>query len=289
MAVSLQKWTQLAGKFRDFLLGAMGLACIGIAIYFSANDRLQTASLLFTAGLLLCAFSSLSRFESIKGLGVEAKLVALNDKVSEADQLLKHMREMAGLMADTSFQMIGKLGRWDAEIPKQEMLRTVEGLNKLLIALGEAGPEIERRLGPWHAHNVRELAQPIAGALQKFVQFQNQLLTDQTRQPASALLTPAEVSDKFERNAEFLRKTIDIWRADVERLPDAVTDLIRGSTNAPPEHLRWLQGQLDGTLEELRFYLKHKKFQNQAAWLARPYAWEIPLDFTSLKIPAIKY
>jgi hypothetical protein len=40
-------------------------------------------------------------------------------------------------MADTSFQIIGNLGRWDAEIPKAAMLKIVENFHELLTSLGE--------------------------------------------------------------------------------------------------------------------------------------------------------
>lgn len=69
------KFANWPGQFRDFLLGTMGITCLGIAIYSTITDKLQAGALLFTAGLILIAFSSLSRFESIKALGVEAKMV----------------------------------------------------------------------------------------------------------------------------------------------------------------------------------------------------------------------
>ncbi|PKV46377.1 hypothetical protein CLU92_3784 [Janthinobacterium sp. 61] len=281
------KWP---GLIRDFLLGSMGLLCIGFAIHSAVNEKLQAAGTLFTAGLLLCLFSSLARFESIKGLGIEAKMVALSEKLNEADQLLGHMRNMVGLMADTSFQIIGNLGRWDAEIPKAAMLKIVGNFHELLTSLGEPAEVIEKKLEPWHLSNERDLVYPIHGALHKFVQFQNQVLTEQAREApqGDATIRGQSVSDLFDRNVDFLRRVDKLINSEIDEFPEGVDRLIRDSDVGTNEDLLWLRRQLEGPLEELRYYLKHKSFKDKGAWLARPYAWEIAMDFTSLSHPIAK-
>lgn len=265
------------------MLGAMGMACLGIAIYFSVSEKLQAATLLFTAGLILTAFSSLSRFESIKALGVEAKMVALNDKLSEAESLLGHMRNMVGLMADTSFQIFGKLGRWDAQIPKPDMLKIVENFEQLLVALGEPDEAIERKLEPWHQANTRDMAQSVIDALNKFQQYQNQVLAEEARNRTTPLEDPNEDSHRFRRNTEFIRRASEIWMGQIDKFPDEIEKLISGSDITEPARLRWLLSEVKPMLEELRHYLQHKKFKDKLVWLARPYGHEIPLDFTFIQ------
>jgi hypothetical protein len=268
------------------LLGAIGIICITFALHSAINEKLQAAGTLFTAGLLLCIFSSLARFESIKGLGVEAKMVALSNKLVEADLLMNHMRNMVGLMADTSFHIIGNLGRWDAGIPKTAMLEIVDRFQEQLAALGESESDIEKKLEPWHTANMQDLAQPIYGALHKFVQFQNQVMTQESRDlPADA---PAQDRRRirfdgfFDRNSEFLRRLDRMWKPDVVDFSSDLERLVCESSVGTPEELRWLLQQLTNALDELRYYRVHKKFKNRNAWLARPYIWEIDLDFSSI-------
>jgi hypothetical protein len=277
------KFASWPGQFRDFMLGAMGITCLGIAIYSTTTDKLQAGALLFTAGLILIAFSSLSRFESIKALGVEAKMVALSDKLSEADSLLAHMRNMVGLMADTSFQIIGNMGRWDAEIPKPEMIKIVENFEHLLVALGEPDETIQRKLEPWHQANTRDMAQSILGALHKFQQYQNQVLAEEARNRTTPPADPSEDSRRFDRNTEFIRRANEIWQGQIDDFPDQVEKLIGEADIAEPAHLRWLLREANPMLEELRHYLEHKKFKDRSGWLARPYIHEIPLDFTLMQ------
>lgn len=278
-----KKFAGWPGKFRDFILGAMGITCLGIAIYSTITDKLQAGALLFTAGLILVAFSSLSRFESIKALGVEAKMVALNDKLSAADSLLAHMRNMVGLMADTSFKIIGNMGRWDAEIPKPEMIKIVENFEQLLVALGEPDETIQRKLEPWHQANTREMAQSILSALNKFQQYQNQVLVEEARNRTTPLADPNEDSRRFERNTEFIKRANEIWSGQIADFPDEVEKLIGEADIAEPAHLRWLLREVNPMLKELRHYLEHKKFKDRSGWLARPYFHEIALDFTLIQ------
>lgn len=283
---SSNKFASWLGNFRDLMIGGMGMTCLGMAIYFAVTEKLQAGALLFTAGLIQIAFSSLSRFESIKALGVEAKMVALDDKLSEAESLLAHMRNMVGLMADTSFQIIGNMGRWDAEIPKLEMIKIVENFEQLLAALGEPEETIQLKLEPWHQANTREMAQSILGALSKFQQYQNQVLTEEIRNRVTPPTDPNEDSFRFGRNTAFIMRANEIWRGKISDFPDEVEELISGAEIANPAHLRWLQREVSPMLEELRHYLKHKKFKDRHNWLARPYFYEIPLDFTLIQYSA---
>lgn len=280
LVTSSNKFADCLGSIRDFIMGVMGVTCIGIAIHSTNEDKLQAAALLFTAGIVLVAFSSLSRFESIKALGIEAKMVDLNDKLSEADSLLAHMRDMVGLMADTSFQIIGNMGRWDAEIPKAEMIKIVENFEQLLIALGEPTETIQRKLEPWHQANTRDMAQSILGALTKFQQYMNQVLTEEARNRTTPLADPNEDVRRFSRHTEFIRHAHEIWNGPIDSFPDQIEKLISEADFAEPAHLRWLIRQVTPMLDELRHYLKHHAFKDRSAWLARPYLHEIPMDFT---------
>jgi hypothetical protein len=286
MAKKIERWP---GLVRDFLLGALGIVCIVFALVSAINDKLQAAGTLFTAGLLLCIFSSLSRFESIKGLGVEAKMVALTNKIDEAELFLKHMRSMVGLMADTSFQIIGNMGRWDAEIPKAALLGIVERFQEQLTALGEPDTDIEKKLEPWHAANLRDLARPIYGALHQFVQFQNQLLTQESRNlpQDTSVQDPkrVRVDGFFDRNVEFLRRLDKIWNSHLIDFPRDIVRLIKDSSIGTPEELQWLLRQIEDALGELRYYIEQKTFKDKNAWLGRPYSWEIKLDFPNVLRP----
>lgn len=210
-------------------------------------------------------------------------MVALNDKLSEAESFLAHMRNMVGLMADTSFQIIGKLGRWDAEITKPEMIKIVENFEHLLTELGEPDETIQRKLEPWHQANTRQMAQSILGALSKFQQYQNQIITEESRNRTTPLADPNVYSHRFDRNTEFFRRASEIWKEQIDDFPDKVEKLIDGADIAEPAHLRWLRRELNPMLEELRHYLKHKKFKDRHGWLTRPYFHEISLDFTLIQ------
>ncbi len=268
------------GKIRDFILCVMGIACLGLAIYSSIIDRLQAGTLLFTAGLVLIVFSNLTRFESIKALGIEAKMVALNDKLTEANSLLAHMRDMVGLMADTSFQIIGNMGRWDAEIPKSEMIKIVENFEQLLVALDEPIEITQAKLEPWHRANIRDMANSILGALSRFQQYRNQVLTEEARNRTTPVVDPNLDSRLFDKNTEFIRQAYDIRNGEIDDFPERIERLIAETDIAEPAHLRWLLREVSPMLKELHYYLRHKKFKDRNGWLARPYSYEIPLDFS---------
>jgi hypothetical protein len=268
---------QIVSKARDFILGAFGLVCIMLAIVMTLADKLPAAGTLFTAGLLLCIFSSLSRFESIKGLGIEAKMAALDTKLDEAEHLLKHIRNSVGLTADVSFHVMGRLGRWDADLPKKEALEIADGFTTLLHDLGADEDEIDRRMAPWHRANMIDLALPIRNAIFELIQLKNQEITKASHE----LTQPVDPSnpewmrlqDAISRNGAYLTMLNNKWKECSEEFIVEVEDLIMQAPTPIDDEKRELIIKLRVMIDDAQYYYKHKKFRDRRRWLdqSQPY------------------
>jgi hypothetical protein len=263
-----------ASVTRDVLLAAMGLLCLALGIMMALVDKLPAAGTLFTAGLLLCIFSSLSRFESIKGLGIEAKMTALDNKLNEADQLLGHIRDSVGLMADISFQAMARIGFYDATIPKQEALVIADAFRKQLRELGDSEAEINRRMDPWHESNLRRLTLPIYNGLRDFVFLQNQRLTEQPRSVPLPLNGPDPhmtwLNDQLTKNGAFIRQIDERWRGHLTDFGMRAEELVKSAPCGTAEERQALAETLTTSIEDARYYVANKDFHDRQRWIDAP-------------------
>lgn len=79
---SLANWGLLAAGAANLFVGTK--AALGSNVAGAATS--------LTAGLLLVFAATIDRFESLKGLGIEAKTRQLDEKIGEADDALRRLR-----------------------------------------------------------------------------------------------------------------------------------------------------------------------------------------------------
>ena len=121
-------------------------ACL---LWFSIRAAMEANSALLAvsvAGAILLIFAAtIDRFESVKGLGVEAKTRQLDQKLQEADRVLEQLRQLAETLGAESVAANGRLGRLDASPTPQESYLHAQAVKGVLLGLGSK-PEVIRRI-----------------------------------------------------------------------------------------------------------------------------------------------
>lgn len=259
----LSVWTVRA---RDMVLGLLGMTCLFMATYQAWNDKLAPSGILFTAGLILIVFSSLSRFESIKGLGIEAKMVVIDQKIDELEKIKESMRNIVGMSADISFQLMGRIGRLDAEVPKEEARAIAKNFKRQLLELGDSLERVNQRMAPWHESNMRDLMQPIYEALMDVHQLENQKIVSQisSLNPTLAQDDPqrSTLNVATEKNKAFLVNVNLYWTGKPEDFLAHVDELSKAAPAADQLELQKLITKLAPLIADAKFYSEHKDFRD---------------------------
>jgi hypothetical protein len=126
-----------------------------------------TAATSLTAGLVLLFAATIDRFESLKGLGVEAKTRQLDRKIEQADEALKRLREVAELTSETVIDLNNKIGRWDSAPTAGESYRLAQKTRSILTALGSDPATIRKILEPWAQTMSRDLTYALTQPLRQ--------------------------------------------------------------------------------------------------------------------------
>jgi len=144
------KFEQIAsGTLRGFhivvslALLAAGLAALWFGIEALHQGQLPLAGTSLTAGLVLLLSATIDRFESIKGLGMEAKTL-----VKRAETTLAEMHELAEVFANQVLTLEIRAGRMDGN-DDDKLAATKEKVLRMLDRVGVPKDRLPSILREW--------------------------------------------------------------------------------------------------------------------------------------------
>jgi hypothetical protein len=154
----------------NWALLAAGLANLAVGTLAALNDSAAIAATSLAAGLVLLFAATIDRFESLKGLGIEAKTKQLDQKIVQADDALRRLREMTEITGAALIDLNSKMGRWDSTPAPRESIAFANRVRQVMKNLGSDDGVISDVLRPWartlcfdmalaQTHGLRELLQ----------------------------------------------------------------------------------------------------------------------------------
>jgi hypothetical protein len=216
-----------------FLAGAVNLTLGTWAVI--AHDG-AIAGIGLTAGLVLLFAATIDRFESLKGLGVEAKTRQLTQKIEEADELIARIKNLAELSTSTLVDFSSKMGRWDSAPVPREAHALVLRVREQLAALGTDDNVIRSILRPWALVTCRDLARWLVTALADAVQAEikrmeveqqgiSQPISEIDRARHGTLIARSREARRAREELMRLGLTLDEFPEGILGLVDATADL----------------------------------------------------------------
>lgn len=142
-----------------------GIVNLGVGTWSALNSDAAIAATSLTAGLVLLFAATIDRFESLKGLGIEAKTRKLDEKIEQADEALRKLRRLAELTGGALIDMNSKMGRWGVVPRPRESLALAERVRTIMGALGSEPAAIAEALRPWARITCRDLVAAVTEPL----------------------------------------------------------------------------------------------------------------------------
>jgi hypothetical protein len=160
-------------------LFAAGIVNLGIGTLSAIREQPSIAATSLTAGLVLLFAATIDRFESVKGLGIEAKTRRLDEKIEQADQAIQRLRELAELTGAALIDLHSKMGRWDSAPGPREAYALAKKVRSIMDSLGSEPPAIAAALRPWASILCHDLAVALVKPIQKAMTAKVQILTQE--------------------------------------------------------------------------------------------------------------
>lgn len=156
---------------------------------FSNLPAISATSL--AAGLVLLLAATIDRFESLKGLGIEAKTRQLDEKIDQADEALIRLREMTELTCTALIDLNCKAGRFDAAPTPREFIALADKIRSLMQSVGSPEDTIRATLESWARLLCFDMALAKTSKLHMLIESKVQQLDGERR----ALNQPLQIDD----------------------------------------------------------------------------------------------
>ena len=163
----------------NLALFAAGVTNLGVGTWavFSGNVALAAAG--STAGLVLLIVATVDRFDSIKGLGIEATTRKLDQRLSQADDALGKLRAMTELTCAVLVDISSRTGRFDSTLTTAQAIALADQVRSLLVGLGSDKTAIRTALEPWALTMCADLARSIGKPLVSSVRDRSRAIGEQ--------------------------------------------------------------------------------------------------------------
>ena len=119
-------------------ISAISLLTLGAFLAYKNNTGSATSA--FGFGILVLFFAFIHEFQKFKGFGIEAEL---REKIREADDTIKKLRDIALPLAAINLRMLNRLGRWSGPISRKDRFEFVDSIGKELKGLGISDRQLD--------------------------------------------------------------------------------------------------------------------------------------------------
>ncbi|UVM06430.1 hypothetical protein [Pseudomonas laurylsulfatiphila] len=156
--LKLHKAKTYVSSLVDLIFCFAGTLCIGTGILYLIVGKIELATTGLGSGLLLLFAATIDRFESLKGLGLEAKTRELKETITEANETLIQLRKLAEISGKTLSSLVAKVGRGGTAFTVTESHEFAQEIRKNMTDMKSDESSIDRALQPWVQGLCRELA-----------------------------------------------------------------------------------------------------------------------------------
>lgn len=247
------------------VLFAGALVCFYKALHFANSGQDAAATLMGTLFVVLILMTFLQEMETFKAFGVEMKLRA---RLTEAEDLLKKLRALTVLNANTAYHLLTYGDRWDSSV--RETYRTARAIDAFMKDMNCDAEEIRKAKTAFVSMGVRDLfvryynavvhlvqqvkmaaAPPASGEIDLFLKLRGTLPFNENdfRASCAAMEPPAGMLSKTDEDflkvlASKLAKEADELR-EKGILSDAGIDVLANVTG-DAEYVAWLRKWCSG-------------------------------------------
>lgn len=256
----------------NWFLFIAGLINIILGTYSAYQSHSSVATICLVSGLVFLFSANIDKFESLKGLGIEAKTKQLDQKLHEADEALDYLRNITEFTAKTLVEIQTKIGRWNGGPSSKELIEFGEEIRRIMTTTGSSEISIQNVLKPWAKtlcmdlglRKVKNLSQIIDDKIKEI-----QLQINSISQPITLPNQDYETLLQYKRTlTDFKISKIDkIYMIPLEEYPESLLDIYDSVPIIPQNELEALRLDISEFSEEIRALKTSKQINDKFKWI----------------------
>src|SRR5690606_1264492 len=259
-------------RLTNLFLFLAGLVNIILGTYSASQNNSTIALVCLVTGLIFLFASTIDRFESLKGLGIEAKTKQLDQKLVEADKALNYLRSMTEFTGKTLVEIQTKIGRWNGGPSTKELIEFGEEIRKIMTTTGSDEVSIQNVLTPWAKTLCMDLSYKKVEKLRKIINDKIAEIEVQINSISKPISLPNQEYERWLENTRilvtFISSEIDkIYMFKLEEYPERLLSIYDSVPIISQNKLLILKLDLNEFTEEMRLLKTEKKVIDKYRWI----------------------
>lgn len=256
----------------NWALFIAGLANLGAGTWAAFTSSPAIAATSLTAGLVLLFAATIDRFESFKGLGIEAKTRQLDQKISQADDALKRLREMTELTSSALIDLNCKMGRWDSSPEPRDFVALADRIRDVMQSVGIDAATISATLAPWAKTLCFDMARAKTIELRNIITKRIQDL-ERERQAIAQPIDPNDplhlrLSEQLRTLREFEQSRLrNFHKFSLDDFPDRFMAVFNDVPLIEEELVQPLRQEAAKFAPDMDALVKHRKLVDRELWI----------------------
>ncbi|MDR7269665.1 hypothetical protein J2X20_002294 [Pelomonas saccharophila] len=258
-------------RFVSFCLVLVGALILsrGVWTAYTAQPITEVSALL-GAGLVLLLAGTIDRFETLKGLGFEAKTREIKRQLSEAGELVDQLRELSVMAFANLIKQSALAGRWDSAPTFGEEYKFAMQAREKLGALEVDNLTIKGCLKPWVDMVLWDWASEAVNPWRQGMHQVVMAMDEQARSFQAAGDTQA--AETLRQQARDLgesgRLRVEaLYRGPRASLLPDLRNLLRSEPRVADDIQRAALDWIESWQAEIEHLLKHSELQTPERWL----------------------
>ncbi len=253
----------------DGALTIFGVVLLGFGLWAVWRENLGLAGTALGGGLILVFGATIHRFESLKGLGMEAKTRKLDETIDKAEVALSKLKELTELVGANLIKLSSSIGRFSGAPSIMEAYTLSRQVKKTLDGINADHSVIQEALEPWAKIAAVDLFFSEHEPLRRIVDQKRQDLSRAAAQPAAAGAEAAALMSRVREMESYLSKRfteIQTWRLD--QFSDRLFDRLNTAPELEEDQRRLFDVAFRRAAEQLDALARTLDFADLAYWRA---------------------
>ena len=191
--------------------------------------------------------------------------------MQEADELISRLRGLAAVVAEPTFTLMARMGRWDSHLSRRECYEMSGRIEAELERSGIPRKDIDRARSELDRTNGLDMARPILQGILRHIAQES----DARRQAMHAFPQPIVDLEAHGAAVTAWREAEDAVPAfsrlfsapSLAALPQTLLDSLAACPVLSEEDRTALRNQYSEEIADLQHYAQHRQFRRLTAWL----------------------
>jgi flagellin-specific chaperone FliS len=253
-------------------LFAAGMINLVVGTLSAIHEQVSVAATSLTAGLVLLFAGTIDRFESLKGLGIEAKTRRLDEKIEQADHAIRRLRELTELTGASLIDVYSKMGRWGSTPGAREAYALAQKVRSIMSSLGSESSVVATSLRPWATILCHDLAVSLAKPLYSVMTDKLQKL----RRERDSIPIPIDpmnplfvrLNAEIDSGQEVASRLQKIYQFELDDYPERFLRLFDNVPLLAEDEVRPIREKARKFASEMKILRESLTLPNAEAWLS---------------------